>query len=53
MGKMPNLKKCPACNVYTLKFVCVKCGAKTKDAHYKFLDFGNRTAKISKEAITD
>jgi rRNA maturation protein Nop10 len=30
-----KLKKCPACNSYTLK--SEHCKEKTKDAHYKFI----------------
>ncbi|MEK6842605.1 MAG: hypothetical protein AABX84_02220 [Nanoarchaeota archaeon] len=48
-----KLKKCPSCTnqeesyikktldcLYTLKESCPKCASKTKDAHYKFLNFG-------------
>lgn len=33
-----KLKKCEDCNSYTLKENCKKCGKKTKEAHYKFLN---------------
>ena len=32
-----KLNKCPKCNTYTLKEICLKCDAKTKSAHYKFI----------------
>jgi RNA polymerase subunit RPABC4/transcription elongation factor Spt4 len=32
-----KLKKCPKCNIYTLKEICSKCGSKTKEVHYKFI----------------
>ena len=34
-----KLKKCISCNTYTLKSTCKKCGKKTLEAHYKFLNF--------------
>ncbi len=36
-----KLKICSNCSIYTLKETCEKCKIKTKDAHYKFLKFGN------------
>ncbi|MEK6819814.1 MAG: nucleolar RNA-binding Nop10p family protein [Nanoarchaeota archaeon] len=35
-----KLRRCPNCETYTLKEICPKCNSKTKDAHYKFLNFG-------------
>ncbi len=32
-----KLKKCKACNTYTLKENCPKCEKQTSDAHYKFI----------------
>lgn len=32
-----KLKKCKACNIYTLKDECPNCKKKTEDAHYKFM----------------
>lgn len=34
-----KLKKCPACNKYTLKPACSKCKQRTKQAGYKFLQY--------------
>jgi len=36
-----KLKKCPTCNLYTLKESCPKCKNKAKDAHYKFIKVKN------------
>jgi recombinational DNA repair protein RecR len=33
-----KLKKCPVCNNYTLRETCKKCGKKTKESHYKFIN---------------
>ena len=39
---MNKLKKCPSCNIYTLKEICSKCKKPAKDAHYKYI----RTKKV-------
>jgi len=36
-----NLKKCSFCLDYTLEEICLKCGRKTCDAHYKFVRIKN------------
>jgi len=44
-----KLKKCQACEIYTLKNNCQKCSEKTADAHYKFVkikDVGLRNKDI-------
>ena len=41
-----KLKKCPSCKKYTLKDTCVRCDKKTKDAHYKFLKFGEKVPNL-------
>ena len=33
-----KLKKCEFCKEYTLEKECKKCGRKTLEAHYKFLN---------------
>ncbi|NCN51657.1 hypothetical protein GW931_01465 [archaeon] len=33
-----KLKKCVNCSEYTLKEICKKCGKKTSEAHYKFIN---------------
>ncbi|PJE81644.1 ribosome biogenesis protein [Candidatus Pacearchaeota archaeon CG10_big_fil_rev_8_21_14_0_10_32_42] len=40
-----NLKKCEKCFSYTLHEECKKCKIKTKDAHYKFLNFSKKHLK--------
>ncbi|MCX6749740.1 MAG: hypothetical protein NTW17_03300 [Candidatus Pacearchaeota archaeon] len=32
-----KLRKCIACNLYTLQDLCPKCKKETSDAHYKFI----------------
>jgi rRNA maturation protein Nop10 len=42
-----NLKKCPACNAYTLKEE--HCKKPTKDAHHKFIKIRDVKERIGKE----
>ena len=57
-----KLRKCPKCAIekessikktfgclYTLKEICPKCDSKTKDAHYKFLNFGKPFKIVEKD----
>ncbi len=36
-----KLKKCPHCNLYTLKDKCPKCKKQCTEAHYKFIKIRN------------
>lgn len=44
-----KLKKCDACDIYTLEEVCLKCGQPTTDAHYKFIKTPSENTDENKE----
>lgn len=45
---MSKLKKCRSCNIYTLQEICKKCGNKTSDAHYKFINIKHSIKNFDK-----